>query len=98
MFRDGATVVIASSVLPTDPNELERLRHENARLRRTLGLRGRLEELVIDNARLRRALNTYGNHTHPLCHSLTSMDGFTTPTRQGCLCGLDEALKEHLGA
>lgn len=90
--------MIASTSLPTDPNELERLRHENARLRKTLSLRGRLEEVVADNARLRRALHTYGRHTHPNCHDLVSLDGGVhNMSRHGCLCGLDEALKENPG-
>lgn len=87
--------MIASTSSPSDPNELERLRHENARLRKTLGLRGRLEELVIANARLRRALLNYGRHAHPDCHTPVRLGSEQT---HGCLCGLDEARKEHLGA
>ena len=92
--RVGAAVMIAPSTLPSDPHELERLRHENARLRRSLSLRGRLEEVVADNARLRRALNTYGRHTHPRCHDIVKLGA---DERYGCLCGLDQERKENPG-
>ena len=78
----------------TDPHELEHLRHENARLRKSLSLRWRLEEVVADNARLRRALHQYGRHTHPNCHDLINNG---SQQRHPCLCGLDEQLKENSG-
>lgn len=78
----------------TDPHELERLRHENARMRKTLSLRGRLEEVVHANAMLRRALFAYGRHSHPDCHTPVRLGNKET---HGCLCGLDEALKENPG-
>lgn len=77
----------------TDSDELARLQHENARLRKSLSLRGRLEELVTESARLRRALHTYGRHSHPNCHDLVK--GGCKDERHGCLCGLDEQLKEN---
>lgn len=88
--------MIASTTLslPADPHELEHLRHENARLRKSLSLRGRLEEVVADNARLRRALHQYGRHTHPHCHDLIYLnDGTVSAERHPCLCGLDAELK-----
>lgn len=82
--------MIASIPSSGDAHEVARLQHENVRLRKALSLRNHLEELVLVNAKLRQALRTYGRHTHPHCHTLTSPDGLTPVTRQGCLCGLDE--------
>lgn len=80
----------------TDTDELARLQHENARLRKSLSMRGRLEELVISHGRLRQALHTYGRHTHPNCHdTIVSNDWSDGAKRHPCLCGLDEQLKEN---
>lgn len=91
-------ISIRRSLQDEDIDLLQRLQHENERLRKTLSLRGRLEEVVIENARLRRALHQYGRHSHPNCHSNVYEPTLMLTVANKCLCGLDEALKENPGA